>query len=96
MKTTFQISLHIKTPAGFETYGQFELGDNREKAEAIVEQLKGNDEVSDKTMLHMDFAEVHNGVPFPIRVLHCTLDEIAANIKIITCGVFKSWSLEAD
>jgi hypothetical protein len=93
METFFQISLHIKTPAGFKTYGNFDLGSNREQANAIIEQLKGTDDISEKSILYMDFTEVKNDIPLPVRILHCTLDDIAHNTRIITRDVFKNLSL---
>lgn len=94
METTFYISLHIKTASGFKTYGNFDLGNDQEKAKLIFSQLKGNDEVSEKTILHIDFTKVQNGIPLPVKILHCTLEEIACNVKIITREIFKNLSLE--
>lgn len=93
METNFQISLHIKTQNGFKTYGSFDLGLDREQATAIVEQFKGTDDLSENSILYMDFTEVRNGIPFPVRILHCTLDDIAYNTRIITRDVFKNISL---
>ncbi|WP_143167255.1 hypothetical protein [Mucilaginibacter sp. OK098] len=94
METIYYIDLHIKTPDGFETYGTFYLGSNREKAKAIFSQLKGTDEVSEKSILHMDFTEMTNGIPLPIQILHCTIDDIAVNSRIITKDIFKNLALE--
>jgi hypothetical protein len=96
METAFYISLNIKTPSGFETYGTFNLGNDREKAKAIFSQLRGNEDVSEKTILHIDFTEMQDGIPLPVKILHCTLDDIAANTKIITRDVFKNLNLERD
>ena len=93
METNFQISLHMKTPAGFETYGNFDLGSDREQAMAIVEQFKGTDELSENSILYMDFTEVQEGVPLPVTILHCTLDDLTYNIRIITRDIFKNFSL---
>ena len=93
METKFQISLHIKTPAGIETYGNFDIGSDREQAMAIVEQFKGTDELSEHSILYMDFSEVKNGIPLPVRIMHCTLDDIAYNVRIITRDLFKNFSL---
>ncbi len=95
METLFYVSLHIKTPSDFETYGTFELGNDREKAIAIFNQLKGSENVTEKSILNMDFTEVQNGIPLPLKILHCTLDDIAVNTKIITRDVFKNKGLEA-
>ena len=93
METNFQISLHMKTPAGFETYGNFDLGSDREQAMAIVEQFKGTDDLSENSILYMDFTEVQEGVPLPVKILHCTLDDLTYNIRIITRDIFKNFSL---
>lgn len=93
METLFQISLHVKTPSGFETYGTFDLGHDREQALAIFSQLKGTPELDLNSVLYMDFAAVRDGIPFPIEILHCTLDDIAYNARIITRDVFKNHSL---
>jgi hypothetical protein len=96
METKYYIDLHIKTPKGFETYGTFHLGDDRKKAEAIFCQLKGTDEVSGQSILHMDFTEKRDGIPLPVKILHCTIDDIAVNSRIITRDVFKNLALEND
>ncbi|WP_461450380.1 hypothetical protein [Mucilaginibacter sp.] len=93
METRFQISLHMKTPSGFETYGNFDLGSDREQAMAIVEQFKGAEDLSQQSILYMDLTEVQDGVPLPVRILHCTLDEMVYNVRIITRDVFKNLSL---
>ncbi len=93
MKTEYQISLHIKTPSGFETYGNFSLGSDRDQAMAIVEQFKGSDDKLENSILYIDFTEVKDAIPLPIKLLHCTLDDIAYNVRVITRDVFKNLSL---
>jgi hypothetical protein len=93
METIYQISLHIKTPSGFETYGTFELGADREQAMEIFNQLKGTPEIAPYSVLYMDLSEIRKGIPLPIAIRHCTLEEIAYNARIITRDVFKNLSL---
>jgi hypothetical protein len=93
METFFQISLHIKTPDGFETYGKFDLGPNKNQANNIVDQLKGTDDLSEHSILYIDFTEVRDGIPLPIKIMHCTLDDITYNVRIITRDIFKQLSL---
>jgi hypothetical protein len=93
MKTLFQISLHIKTPSGFETYGTFDLGEDRQQATEIFNQLKGTPDIALNSVLYMDLSEIRDGIPIPIEVRHCTLEDIAYNARIITRDVFKNWSL---
>jgi len=96
MEKTYYIDLHIKTPQGFETYGNFQLGKDRNKALAIFSRLKGTGEVSKKSILHMDFTEMADGIPLPAAILHCSIDDIAVNTRIITREVFKNLALEGD
>jgi hypothetical protein len=96
MEKAYYIDLHLKTPKGFETYGTFRLGNDREKAIAIFSQLEGTEDVSEKSILYMDFTEMTDGVPLPIKVLHCTIDNVAVNTRIITRDVFKNLALETD
>ena len=93
METLFQISMHIKTPAGFATYGRFDLGTDRGQATAIVDQLRGTDDIAEHSVLYMDFTAIQDGIPLPVRILHCTLDEVAYNVRIITRDVFKNLGL---
>jgi len=93
MKTAYQISLHLKTPSGFTTYGTFELGPDREQALAIFRQLKGTPEIAPNSILYLDFSEIRDGIPLPVELLHCTLEDIAFNVRVITREVFKNLSL---
>jgi hypothetical protein len=93
METTYQISLHIKTPSGFKTYGTFELGSDREQALAIFSELRGTAKIAQNSILYMDFSEIRDGIPLPIALIHCTLEDIAFNARIITRDVFKNLSL---
>jgi hypothetical protein len=95
MEKTYHISLNIKTPdGGFEDYGSFELGSNKAFASALFEQLKGDNEISEKSILHMDLTEVVDDIPFIQDARHCTLDELADNTRRITCEVFKRYALD--
>jgi hypothetical protein len=96
MRTTFYVSLNIKTPEGFETFGTFDLGNNREKATEIFAQLKGDDDITEKSILHIDFTEMAEGIPLPLQILHCTLEDIADNARIITRETFKYMGLKAS
>ncbi|UAY53065.1 hypothetical protein [Ferruginibacter albus] len=93
MQTTFYIQFTIKTPNDFQSFGKFFIGNNRLVANAIFEKLKGSDEVSEKTILQLDFIEWKNNLPVNIKVLQCTLNEMGDNCKIITKEIFKNFSL---
>jgi hypothetical protein len=41
----------------------------------------------------MDLSVIRKGIPLPIEIRHCTLEDIAYNARIITRDVFKNLSL---
>ena len=88
MQTTFYIKFTLKTPEGFESFGQFFIGNDRSTASMIFESLKGSLDVQENNILQLDFIETVDGLPVNIKVLRCTLSEMAENCKIITKAVF--------
>jgi len=96
MENLFFISVNIKTKSGFVSYVNFNLGENGDKAKAIFDILKGSQELSDKTILTMDFTEMKDGIPLPIKMLDCNFDQVIDNTKIITREIFKNLNLDAE
>lgn len=96
MDSLFYISLNIKTLSGFDSYATYSLGNDKEKASEIFSQLKGSSDLSNKTVLKMDFTEMREGIPFPLKMLECTFQEVTFNTKIITREIFKNLNLEAE
>lgn len=94
METTFYILLNVKTYAGYETYGKFFIGNDRESALAIWKMLKGNPVVNERTVLSIEFMETVKNVPVNIYMLGCTLEQLTENTKIITKETFKLFSLK--
>ena len=94
METQFYILLSLKTIRGFENYGQYFLGNNRQAALDIFEQLKGNDDITGPCVLHMDFMETVDELPVKIRTICCTLDELGGNCKVIAKEAFRLFNLE--
>ena len=84
----------MRTPEGFESFGKYNLGNNRKTATAIFRQLKGSPDVDLKTMLTMELEETVNGLPVNIQMLACTLEELAYNTKIIVKETFKLLNLK--
>src|SRR5688500_18303786 len=89
MDTKFSIILNLKTGKGFETFGKFFIGNDRECASHIFSKLKGTQQVNDKNILHLDLVEKRNGLPVNVQLLTCTLEDLAENCKIITREIFK-------
>lgn len=93
METTFYILLHLKTTDGHENFGKFAIGNNREVADSIFYQLRGNSNVTDQCGLHLELIELHDNLPYNIKMLSCTLDQLAENVKIITKETFKRFAI---
>jgi hypothetical protein len=96
MRTTFYVILRLRTADGFESYGSFNLGNDREFAYRTFSQLKGRELSRETDMLHMDLMETKEGLPVNLRVVCCTAEEIAANVKCITREMFKLLNLESN
>ena len=93
-QTTFNIRLNIKTCNGFECFGKFFLGNKREFATRIFNQMKGTKNIDDKSILQFDLVESINGLPASIQVISCSLEELAENCKFITKETFRNINME--
>lgn len=93
-ESRYSILLSLKTPTGFTNYGQYWLGDDRQLADELFNQLKGNRDVTAHTLLHIDMMETVNQLPQKIKTIGCTLDELAHNTKLIAREIFKLKNLE--
>jgi hypothetical protein len=94
METQFYILLTFKTERGLESFAKFFVGNNRERAVAIFEKLRGKREISEKDVLFIDFMETIEGLPFNLDCISCTLGELAENCATITKEVFISQNLD--
>ena len=94
MKTQFYVLLSLKTPQGFVDYGQYFLGDNRDAAYSLFEQMKGSRELVDDALLHIDLMETVNELPVKIKTICCTLEQLGSNCKLIAREIFRLKNLE--
>ena len=94
MDSRYYILLSIKTLTGFDTYGEYYLGNDHHIADDLFSQLKGNRTITTNALLHLDLMETTNGLPLKIKTISCTLDELAYNTKLIAREVFKLKNLE--
>jgi hypothetical protein len=94
METQFYITLTLKTVRGPEGFAQFFIGNDRERAHAIFQKLEGIHDVSEGNVLLVEFRETIEGLPVNLKMMTCTLDQLAANCKIITKERFKAENLE--
>lgn len=94
MKTQFYIILSLKTPQGFLDYGQYFFGNDREAAYSLFRQLKGDGNMKDSCLLHIDLMETIEELPVRIKTICCTLEEVGANCKLIARELFRLKNLE--
>ena len=94
METQFYILLSLKTPEGYVNYGQYFFGNDREAAYGLFEQLKGNQNLKDTCLLHIDLMETVDFLPLKIKTICCTLDELGFNCKLIAREIFRLKNLE--
>ncbi|PUZ26747.1 hypothetical protein GA0116948_102288 [Chitinophaga costaii] len=94
MKSTFYITLNMKTADNFETYGRFCIGNDQKAADNIFATLKGSEVIGEKDILHLELMEIKEGLPVNIRMINCTLEELSENCRIITKEIFKLLNLE--
>jgi len=93
MDSTFYIDITLKTPGGLESFGKFFVGNHREKARTIFQQLQGSTDVNEKKVMYISFMETKNGLPLNVDMITCTLNELGENCKIITKELFKMHAL---
>lgn len=93
MKRTFYIMLSMKSLGRYECFGEFFLGNNRLRAEAVFSQLKGRNESNKQAVLNLDLVEIKGELPVTVKTIYCTLDDLANNTKLITRELFRSKTL---
>ena len=94
METKFYILLSVKTSRGFEIYGQYFLGDDRETANALFAGFEGSADMEDPLLLHIDLMETTGELPAKINTICCTLDELSYNVKMISKEIFRTKNLQ--
>jgi hypothetical protein len=94
METQFYILLSLKTTEGFADYGQYFFGNDREAAYDLFGQLKGDPDIRNSSLLHIDLMETVDELPVKIKTICCTLDELAYNSKLIAREIFRLKNLE--
>ncbi len=93
-QTAYCILLNIKTGNGYENFGKFFVNNHRNFAYALFEKLQGSYDVGEKAMLTMELMESVNGLPFNLKMISCTLEELMENCRLITKETFKAINLE--
>jgi len=89
METTFYIILSMKTGEAIESFGRFNIGNNRQRAYRIFKALHGSYDADVKNVLFFELMETKDQLPLNIKIISCTLNEMTENCRIITKEIFK-------
>ena len=84
----------MRTITGFERYGCFDLGGDRDFAVRLFKSLEGRPVNGDAGILHIDLVEKRNGLPMNLQMLICTIEQLGRNIELITRETFKRINLD--
>ena len=85
----------MKSLKGIETYGCFKLGACEVFAVSLYESLLGDEAVLPDSIITIDLAKRERGLLFPLGIRHCSYEQLAENVKIITRELFKKLNLDA-
>ena len=94
MTSEFTIRYTIKTIEGFEPLCDFYLGSDPALSLSVFSQLEGNDQTSESDILQVDLVESHDGLPFDVKIKHCSLPEMGRSSCFIAKELFKHRNLE--
>jgi hypothetical protein len=94
MAKEYRITLHARTASGFDTFGEFFIGNDRQAAKELFNTLKGSPDNMEKGLLLIELREINRNLPLDIQMIHCTLDQLAENCRLITKNQFKTLNLK--
>jgi len=83
----------MRTVNGFETFSKFFTGNDRNFVYSVFTKLKGDKNTNNKSMLRIELIETTHGRPLNIKVISCSLEELAENCKIMVKELFKYHNL---
>jgi hypothetical protein len=94
MALEYRIALHARTASGFDTFAEFFIGNDRHTAKELFKTLHGSsDDISDGLLL-VELREINRNLPVDIQLIHCTLDQLADNCRLIAKNQFKTLNLK--
>jgi Arm DNA-binding domain len=87
-------TLHARTASGFGTFGEFYIGNDRQAAKELFDNLKGSPDDGEGGLLIMELREINRSLLFDIQMIHYTLDQMCDNCRLITKNQFKTMILK--
>lgn len=94
MSQQFFIVYHMKIKGELQSFATFEIGNDREAANALFRQLKGSSDTAGDFLLYVELTETIRNLPANIRIIACTLDELSENCRIIAKALFRRNSMD--
>lgn len=93
METVFYLLVGCRTAAGFENIARFELGRDRDFAYSVFRKMEGSTESRETDALTIELLEAKGGLPYNVKIISCTLDQLEFNCRMITKEIFMHLSL---
>lgn len=70
-------------------FWQIRIGRQSRTCPQYFQQVEGEVAVNDRSLLYVDCLEMHEGLPVNVKMIACTLDQLAENVRMITKEMFK-------
>ena len=94
METTFSITVTLNLKKKKLPYGKFSLGRDRTSSMEIFAMLKGKSGDGHACSIQMELSQEIAGLPVPISMIHCNLEELKENVAVISREIFRIAQLE--
>jgi len=89
METVFYVLLGCRTAKGFENFARFEFGCDREFAYSVFYELEGSTDIRETDSLTIELMEIRGGLPYNLKIISCTLDQLGSNCRRLSKEIFK-------
>jgi len=87
---TYQLHIRLHTPKGDEIAATFFLGNNRDEAYQLFDQLQGRSDMENPAFIYFELVEIENELPVNLKIITCDLEECGVNMKLILKELFKN------
>jgi len=75
-------------------YGKFSLGWEKASSVEIFAMLKGKRDSDHVCSIQMELSQEIAGLPVPINIINCSLEELKENVAVISREIFRIAQLE--
>jgi len=95
MKSLFYIIIKMQALDGIVDYSRFFIGDQKDFAKDLFDNLNGHPDTGPQFILRMDLIEeVSPASSVLLNSKACNLEELTENCRLITKEAFKHFNLE--